>query len=133
MSSFWSRFCLYVGGEGGSAGRRFSLKSGIVGRVVREALAGNKDGLAVQRQNDDYDAFISDLRNVWGYTDKEARALTHDRQAWMAIPMFDAHTEVIGVVYLDSNLKDVFTKEAQTLIIYACYGITQYIEERYKG
>lgn len=111
----------YVGGQGGPAGRRFSVKSGIVGRVIREALAGNTDGLAVQRQDDDYDAFISDLRNVWGYTDTEARALTPDRQAWMAIPMFDAQKSVIGVVYLDSNRKDIFTQEAQTLIIYACY------------
>ena len=122
----------YVGGQGGPAGRHFSLKSGLAGLVARNALAGHPKATALQRQNDDYGAFLEELRTQWSYTDAEARALTPDRQAWMSVPIMDSAQSLMGVVYLDSSVKGFFTLEAQTLVIHACYGITQYVEERYK-
>ena len=44
----------YIGGQGKGAGRRFSIRSGIIGRAVRDAAP-----YTFIRQTDDYDAFIN--------------------------------------------------------------------------
>jgi hypothetical protein len=117
----------YVGGMGGPAGRTFSVRSGIVGKAVRE-----KTTIAASRQSEDYQEYLADLVRDWAYTEEEARSLTSDRWSWLAVPIFgtDSRT-VLAVAYLDSSERDLFTKEVRELVYGACQGIAAYIAEVY--
>jgi len=117
----------YIGGAGKGPGRKFSVRSGIVGRVVREQAP-----YASTRADDDYETFIHDLVTQWSYTEQEARALSPDRKAWMAVPIFGSSHKVIAVVYLDSNDRTLFTEAVRDLIINGSSGIARYVDERYK-
>jgi putative methionine-R-sulfoxide reductase with GAF domain len=116
----------YIGEGGGGANRKFSVRSGIIGRAVRE-----KDAFAASRQNEDYEQFIEELVRVWSYTEADARALKTDRRAWMAVPIRGERDTIAAVVFLDSNQRDFFTPEAKQLIIQACSGIASYIHQAY--
>ena len=116
----------YVGGSGGKPGRRFSIRSGIIGKAVRE-----KEAFAFSRQSDDDKDFIQELVRDWAYTEEDARKVSHDRKVWMAIPIFGAKSDVVGVVYLDSNELNFFTEHIQQQAIQACSGIANYIDETY--
>jgi hypothetical protein len=119
----------YVGGDGGETGRRYSIHLGITGEAFR-----NKSIYAASRQRDDYEAFINQLVAKWGYTKAQARALTSDRQSWMAVPIKnDKDDSVVAIVYLDSTDKKFFTPNVQKLVINSCGGIASYISERYKS
>ncbi len=111
----------YVGGSGRGAGRRFSVRSGIAGRAVREQAA-----FAASRQHDDYGDFLRELVTVWGYTSADARQLTDDRQAWMAVPISGSHG-VVAVVYLDSDQRHFFTDDVQALITDGCQGMERFL------
>ncbi|MFL5541665.1 MAG: hypothetical protein ACJ8J0_21950 [Longimicrobiaceae bacterium] len=116
----------YVGGRGNDPGRRFSIRSGVIGKAVRE-----KGVFAASRQNDNYEQFLAELVRDWAYTEADARQLSPDRRAWMAVPIFSPKAEVVGVTYLDSNQTGFFTPELQQLIIDACRGIASYVTEVY--
>jgi hypothetical protein len=115
----------YVGGSGGGPGRTFSVRSGIIGRAVREATP-----IAATRQGDDYETYIQELVSKWSYTEADARNLSRDRFSWMAVPI-SGKNGVVAVVYLDSNEKQFFKPAIQRRVINACVGIAKYIEERY--
>jgi putative methionine-R-sulfoxide reductase with GAF domain len=116
----------YVGGGGKGSGRRFSIRSGIIGRAARE-----KTPYASSRTSDDHAAFIEEMKREWSYTEQDALTLTHDRQAWMAVPIFGKTGSVVAVVYLDSKQRNAFDKPAQTVVLNCCTGVTSYITERY--
>ena len=126
-SEFLEQLIPYIGGKGGRIGRRFSIRSGIIGRAVREQAP-----FAFTRHNDDYEAFIRELVANWSYTEADARTLTSDRFSWMAVPIFGPNYIVLAVVYLDSSERALFTKPVQRLVISACHGIAIFIDERYK-
>ncbi len=46
----------YIGGTGGASGRRFSIRSGIIGKAVREGKA-----VAATRENENYGAYVNEL------------------------------------------------------------------------
>lgn len=117
----------YLGDGGGEPGRRFSVRSGIIGRAVRE-----KAVLAAQRTNDDIEGFIRELVVEWSFTDSDARALRPDRKAWMAVPIFGTKQTVIAVVFLDSSVADFFAPEVQQMITNGCVGLTNFTEEAYR-
>lgn len=116
----------YVGGDGGGPGRRFSIRSGILGRATREQKM-----IAVSRQSDDPETFMAELVSSWGYTAQEARDVRSDRRSWCAVPILDLKQNTTAVIFLDSTLPDYFTDGLQDLIAAACLGITTYIRERY--
>lgn len=117
----------YIGGEGGEAGRKFSIRSGIIGKVLREKLP-----YRASRQNDDREAFVQELVTAWSYPEAEARNLSEDRKSWMAIPILNKQTNVaIAIIYLDSNKKDFFNEEVIELVLASSKGIAKFIEERY--
>lgn len=116
----------YVGGRGSHPGRTFSIRSGIIGKAVREKAA-----FAASRQSDDYDTFIEELVRNWSYTEEDARALSPDRRSWMAVPVFGSKSSVVAVVYLDSSEREFFGGEIRQLIVEACGGIAAYINETY--
>ncbi|UCC29698.1 MAG: hypothetical protein JSU86_16025 [Phycisphaerales bacterium] len=117
----------YIGGAGGGEGRRFSTKCGIIGLVARthEPHVG-------WRSKEDYSAFLDELVSEWGYSKGDAKALTEDREAWLAVPINgDNEQDTIGVVYLDSKQRDLFGEDVQELVIRSCFGVAEYIRARY--
>lgn len=116
----------YIGGTGGAPGRKFSVRAGVIGKAARE-----KRAVVVRRQSDSYPGLVSELVRDWAYTEDEARAVTPDRQAWMAVPILGADLAVAAVVYLDASVPGFFTADVQQLIGNACSGVATYIVEVY--
>lgn len=116
----------YVGGTGAPAGRRFSIRSGVIGKAARK-----KAVIAVVCESENYQDFVKELVREWAYTEDEARKLTPDRRAWMAVPILAADESVAAVVYLHSNVRDFFTPALVQLIVNSCHGITSYVREVY--
>lgn len=116
----------YLGGPGSPPGRRFSIRSGIIGRAARERAS-----IAATRQNDGYEAFVRELVRNWAYTEEDARSLSADRRAWMAVPILGTRGVLSAVVYLDSTDPAFFTQEVQDLVINCCEGIATYTMEAY--
>jgi putative methionine-R-sulfoxide reductase with GAF domain len=116
----------YVGGPGDLPGRRFSIRSGIIGKAARRRSA-----VVAARGNADHEGFIAELVHEWAYTDHDARKLTPDRHAWMAVPILNSDGAPVAVVYLDSRDPDFFSEAAQPRILTACDGIRTYTVEAY--
>jgi hypothetical protein len=117
----------YMGGTGNPPGRRFSIRSGIIGLAARGRFA-----MVAGRGCADPEGFVAELVDDWAYTEHEARTLTPDRHAWMAVPMLSAQGATIAVVYLDSREPDFFTEPLQRLILVICGGINNYLREAYR-
>ncbi|HEX6369104.1 MAG TPA: hypothetical protein VF006_09225 [Longimicrobium sp.] len=116
----------YVGGMGGAARRTFSIRSGVIGRAVRE-----KAPFAARRKSTEHSDFVKELVHDWGYLEKEAYSITPDRQAWMAVPVVMPNAAVGVVVSLDSSVPGFFTEEVQAVVLDCCGGIKTYIAEVY--
>jgi hypothetical protein len=116
----------YVGGTGGTARRTFSIRSGAIGLAAR-----NRTPVTAKRKSAGHSDFVKELVHDWGYTEKEARAITADRQAWMAVPIFGGQGAVVAVVFLDSSVPGFFTRAIQRTVGNACGGIAAYIAEAY--
>lgn len=116
----------YIGGTGSPSGRTFSVRSGIIGKAVRERTV-----FAASRVSPDYEAFLSELVRDWSYTVEDARKLSPDRRSWVAVPIPVEGGPVVAAVYLDSSEPDFFGVEIQQVVLDACAGIATYIEEVY--
>jgi hypothetical protein len=116
----------YIGGTGGAPGRKFSIRAGVVGKAARE-----KRAVVVRRDSEMYPDFVRELVRIWAYTEEEARAVSADRHAWMAVPIPGADLTVAAVVYLDSSIPGFFTADVQELVGNACSGVATYIVETY--
>jgi putative methionine-R-sulfoxide reductase with GAF domain len=117
----------YVGGNGGGENRRFSVRSGITGKCVREKIA------FIAALEGDEAARRRELREDWGYTDHDLKSLSMDRLSSMAVPILSADRQhAVGVVYLDSDQPDLFSAEdVQSSIIKTCGAVIAYVNERY--
>lgn len=116
----------YMGGPGNAAGRRFSIRSGIIGKAVRR-----KSAFVARREHADHEGFVGELVRDWAYTEHDARKLSPDRHAWMAVPVIGPSKAPVAVVYLDSSDPCFFTDEVQDLILAGCRGIAEYTMEAY--
>jgi hypothetical protein len=116
----------YVGGTGGMAGRRFSVRSGIIGKAARA-----KDPFSSTRESDGHSDFVKELIHDWCFTEEDARSVTPDRQSWMAVPVLMTNGTVSVVVSLDSSIPGFFTDEVQAIVLECCGGIKAYIAEVY--
>lgn len=116
----------YIGGTGGAPGRKFSIRAGVIGKAARE-----KRAVVVRRESEVYPDFVRELVRIWAYTEEEARAVSADRHAWMAVPILGADLAVAAVVYLDSSIPGFFTADTQQLVSNACSGVATYIVETY--
>jgi hypothetical protein len=116
----------YVGGKGDPPGRKFSVRSGVIGKAARERVM-----VVVLRDSGDYPGLVRELIGTWSYTEDEARKLTPDRRAWMAVPIVAVDLSISAVVYLDSSVRDFFTPELMRLIANGCHGIAAYVQEVY--
>ena len=118
----------YVGGGGGSKGRVFSSKSGIIGLVARTG-----DPTRARRRGTTPEECLKELMSKWGYTAAEAKEISVDRLAWMAVPIYgESPNNVIGVLYLDSKRPELFDdSNVQKIVLYATMGIARFVELRY--
>ena len=116
----------YIGGMGGPPRRVFSVRSGVIGLAVRE-----KDAVVARRKSDGHADFVRELSHVWGYTEDEARTISSDREAWMAVPMLSAKKIPIAVVSLDSSIPGFFSPEIQKVVLGCSRGVAAYILEAY--
>lgn len=117
----------YIGGEGGPPGRRFSIYCGVIGKAARD-----KTAVEVSRRSEGYQDFVRELVRDWAYTEEKARAISPDRQSWMAVPILSVDLAVAAVVYLDSSVPGFFTAAVQQLVGNSCGGIANYIAEAYR-
>jgi hypothetical protein len=116
----------YVGDGQDGSGRRFSIRSGVTGLAIRgcQPYAG-------ARENDDEVAYIRELQAQWSYSETEAKNLSRGRYSFMAVPIRSGQS-VVGVVYLDSSERDLFSStDVVDVIVAACGGINRYVERRY--
>ncbi|GAA5233116.1 GAF domain-containing protein [Verticiella sediminum] len=119
----------YVGGDGGGAGRRFSINTGVTGRAIRDGepyiLSSSAETEAKQR---------AELKSDLGYTAAEVRALTPGRYSAMAVPIRGkGGLHVLGVIYLDSSGRNVFDDESVTgMILAICDSIDGFVTQRYQ-
>lgn len=117
----------YIGGKGNAPPRRFSIRSGIIGKAAREKAA-----IAGSRQNEDYESYVAELVRDWAYTEADARKIDAGRRSWMAVPILGPGDKTRAVVFLDSSEPDFFSQEMHDLILAGCRGITAYTKEVYK-
>jgi len=115
---------LFSRGNGG--GRRFSIRSGITGLAIRKG-----EPCVGARQSDDELAYVEELKARWSYTDQDARRMARGRYSFMAVPIRGGQ-HVIGVIYLDSDRRDLFTgTQIADQIVATCSGINRYVDWRY--
>ncbi|HEX2079469.1 MAG TPA: hypothetical protein VHG08_17210 [Longimicrobium sp.] len=116
----------YIGGKGGPPRRVFSVRTGVIGLAVRK-----KDAVAVSRKSEGHQDFVRELIREWGFTEDEARVVSSDRQAWMAVPILSSTMVPVAVVALDSSVPNFFTAEIQQVVVDCCRGVGAYIREVY--
>lgn len=118
----------YVGGDGSGAGRTFSIRAGVTGKASRERVP-----YVYHRMTGDDKDCRRELKESWGYTDKDLKTLSMDRLSAIAIPVVGkASQHAVGVIYFDSTEKSLFRdKKRQAAIVAACSGLSHYISERY--
>ena len=118
----------YVGGDGNGIGRKFSIRSGVTGKSAATLAPYTHHRLG----GDDKDC-RRELKESWGYTDKDLKSLSLDRFSALAIPVVAKNgTHAVGVIYFDSPDKSLFRDKMRlALIVTACDGLSKYISERY--
>lgn len=122
----------YVGGPtaGVEAGRTFSVHVGITGQAVRNQTPYVMSSHAQTEQE-----HVAELVSDWGYTKPLADTLLPGRFSALAVPVLAASPggqQVLGVIYLDSNLRGAFDGQAlESVIIPACDAIADFATRRY--
>lgn len=121
----------YVGGKGGAAGRRMSIRTGVAGLVARTVEAH-----AAQRTNLDWAQFEIELVKDWNFTHADIEHISRDKFSWMAVPIPGDPTATgkptaLAVVYLDCTDATFFSAEVQELVTHACVGLASHVRERY--
>jgi len=116
----------YVGGPGEPPGRRFSTRTGIIGKAARLNAP-----IVAARESADHQQFVKELVWGWAFPEHEARRVSSDRHAWMAVPINGATHVTVAVVYLDSKDRDFFSDAVQGTVLAMCDALQRYITEAY--
>lgn len=93
--------------RGGGKGRKLHNSKGIVGKCYRSQKT------CFEYISDENAArFREYMVDNWSFTEEEAARLVQDRRAYMCLPITNRKgNSVLGVIYFDSNSKDLFTPE----------------------
>lgn len=111
----------------GGAGRRFSISTGLIGKVAR---AGKPQ--RIERPQDmDFDEWQSWLVEHTGMTAQQAAATRSDRFSFFGIPIPSPEGRVLGVLYLDAAEPNFFASDTVERLTWACVGLSRWIDERY--
>lgn len=119
----------YVGGKGGGEWRRFSIRAGVTGQCIR-----TKSPSAMHRPpSQDAMVYRRELARDWGFLEKDLQNVDLERQSFLSVPVMKPDTgHVLGVIYFDAKLNDMFTdEEVLGHIVQACGGVARYVNERY--
>jgi hypothetical protein len=117
----------YIGGDANGEGRQFSIRAGVTGKASRDCSP-----YVYHRVAGDEKECKKELKEAWGYTEKDLKTLSLDKMSALAIPVLGSSKQTIGVIYFDSTEKGLFKeKKRQAAIVTACGGLSQYITERY--
>lgn len=119
----------YVGDERGgcTAGRVFPMQCGIAGYVHRMGSP-----FAARRSEEDYEGYVRELMEDWGYTEDDARKLNPATKAWMAVPLVaPPKSKILGILYIDSTDRDYFTATRKGLLMTAASGVERFANRRY--
>jgi hypothetical protein len=118
----------YVGGDPSKrtgAGRRTSQHCGIIGHAYR-----NNQPLAASRESENYEDYVKELSQKWGFSEAQARVVSHQSRSFMAVP-FAGEGGVEAVLYIDSTKANYFTPNRTKLVVDACTGIALFIDRAY--
>lgn len=118
----------YVGSEQKGAGREFSIRSGVIGRVARSGEPRTFDRAASQT----FEEWASYLVDVLAMTRPQAESTRKDRYAFFGVPIKSpGGKEVRAVVYLDATEPGFFDQETTSLVVDGCAGLAAWIDEQY--
>jgi len=108
-----------------TAGRKFKMECGIVGRAYREGRV-----YFACRENNDYEKYIKELTTAWSYIESDARKLHPASKSWMAFPLCMENGEpAAAVVFADSIEPNFFdNKTRREIIENACQGIARFVK-----
>jgi hypothetical protein len=67
----------------------------------------------------------------WAFPEHEARRVSSDRHAWMAVPITGATQATVAIVYLDAKDRDFFSAAVQSMVLATCDALKRYITEAY--
>jgi len=119
----------YMGdGEGGGAGRKFSVNTGITGQAVRNKEPYIMESVAVTEGE-----HRAELVADWGYTSAQAAKIKPGRITAAALPVLDRSGQhVLGVLYLDSSAPLIFSEsESKLMLIAIGDAVGDYVTRRY--
>lgn len=109
----------YVGGDGGKSGRKFSARTGVIGKAVLQ-----KSSIFAARKSESEADFRRELVDDYNCTQQEAHEYRADRRSWGAVPIM-VDDIVVAVVFLDSSSADFFASNRE-IIQAACAGLAAY-------
>ncbi|WP_394824763.1 GAF domain-containing protein [Pendulispora albinea] len=116
----------YVGSKDGGAGRTFSAKSGLIGRVARL-----KEPRKFERVSGmSYDDWITYCVEHLGMTHEDARKTRDKRFSFIGVPISSGE-KVRAVVYADSSEMQFFDEATTDLVLIGCAGLASFIDEHY--
>jgi hypothetical protein len=98
----------------------------VVGRVVL-----TKNPAAMKRASEDLKAYIKEMVEVWHMPESEAKDLSSDRYAFLAVPLQDDNDNVVAVVFLDSSDRDFFDDGMIKMVVRGCGGLATFAKGRY--
>lgn len=120
----------YVGDQRkpNTVGRVFSVHGGIIGFVYR-----TRKYSVARRKNENYELYVQELVDTWGYIESDARKLDIYARAWMAVPLFNQldSNKIEGIVYLDATDSEFFTDNQEKAVLSACAGIAKFVAQCY--
>ncbi|MER9484094.1 hypothetical protein NKI74_33130 [Mesorhizobium sp. M0494] len=105
----------YVSGEGvllpgRRAGRTFSIRRGIVGRVWRSHISEVRGVLPTDAVSANADERRRHIAQIWGLTEEEARHVER-YPSYISVPFLYGKSKT-AVFYMDSTLEQAFPEEA---------------------
>jgi hypothetical protein len=97
------------------AGRVLPASKGIVGYAFRNRI--DKVNLLPEGAFPDTRSLQAHHVDRWGFSQEDARRLTQDRRAHLAVPVVDTDGAVLGIIYGDSSKADAFGAEVSASVV----------------
>lgn len=115
--------------KGGSVGRRFSISTGIIGKVARSV---GRNPLRVSRPRDmGFAEWQRYLIDETGMTAAQAADTRADRFDFLGVPIIGPDNDVRAVLYLDSAEVEFFDETTVAMVAAGCKGLATWIDEHY--
>lgn len=121
----------YVGSadeaQGRSAGRRFSINAGLIGRVARTGEVRRFSRAPAM----DFPDWVTYLVGETAMKRIDAERTRPDRFGFLGVPIKGSDHEVRAVLYLDSRDSAFFDEKTVAIVAHGCSGLAKWIDEHY--